>query len=189
MTMQWIRLAAGAAALAWLAGCASVAPSGEEEEAAAVPPSVEDRPVPSDTADPSSATTSPLPGRGDVTGDPLQDDPEGASLTRVLYFDFDSSEIHPDDRVLVEAHAQYLAGRSDVQLILEGHADERGSREYNVALAERRAVVVRDMLRLLGAPDDRVSAVSYGEERPIALGNDEESWALNRRVEFNYVSR
>lgn len=191
MTMQWIRVAAGAAVLGWLAGCATGGGPSGEEEAAAPPPSVEDRPVPggaSDTADPPGAAT-PLPGRGDVAGDPLRGDPEGASLTRVLYFEFDSSEIHPDDRVLVEAHAQYLAGRSDVRLILEGHADERGSREYNVALAERRAVAVRDMLRLLGAPDDRVSAVSYGEERPIALGNDEESWALNRRVEFNYVSQ
>ena len=104
----------------------------------------------------------------------------------VIYFDFDSSEVHPDDQIVVEAHAQYLAGAANVEIVLEGHADERGSREYNVALGEQRASTVRDMLRLLGVPDQQVRTVSYGEERPAATGHTEESWSRNRRVEFVY---
>ena len=107
----------------------------------------------------------------------------------VIYFDFDSSEIHPDDRVVVEAHAQVLARDPQAEVVLEGHADERGSREYNVALGERRANGVRDMLRLLGVGDEQLRTVSYGEERPATFGHEEEAWSRNRRVEFAYVSR
>ena len=107
----------------------------------------------------------------------------------VIYFDFDSSEVHPDDRVVVEANAQYLARESGAEVVLEGHADERGSREYNVALGERRANGVRDMLRLLGVADHQIRTVSYGEERPSTVGHDEGAWSRNRRVEFAYAIR
>ena len=113
----------------------------------------------------------------------------GPELTMVIYFDFDSNEVHPDDQVVVEAHAQYLAREGSAEIVLEGHADERGSREYNVALGERRANTVADMLRLLGVADHQIRTVSYGEERPAAVGHAEESWSRNRRVEFAYVPR
>ena len=133
-------------------------------------------------------TTGRLADAGGFAGSPLAD-VEGSEMTLVIYFDFDSSEVHPDDRVVVEAHAQHLAGDANMEVVLEGHADERGSREYNVALGEQRANGVRDMLRLLGVGDHQVRTVSYGEEKPTAIGHEEESWSRNRRVEFAYVTR
>ena len=133
-------------------------------------------------------TTGTLADAQGVEGSPLTD-LEGAELTLVIYFDYDSSEVHPDDRVVVEAHAQYFSRESGAEVVLEGHADERGSREYNVALGERRANGVRDMLRLLGVADHQIRTVSYGEERPSVIGHEEESLSRNRRVEFAYVSR
>lgn len=108
---------------------------------------------------------------------------------RVIYFAFDSSEIRAEDRALVAAHAKFLAGRGDVGVRLEGHTDQRGTREYNIGLGERRAQAVRAALGLQGAKDNQLSTVSYGEERPAASGEDEESMAMNRRVELVYGRR
>jgi len=119
------------------------------------------------------------------SGDPL-DDPDSLLAKRVVYFDFDQSEIKSDFRATIQAHAEYLSNNSRVMVTLEGHADERGTREYNIALGERRANAVQRMLTLQGASASQVRVVSYGEERPAALGYDEDSLALNRRVEFIY---
>ena len=180
----------GAMALALMVGC-----TGGSTERAEAPPEVEDRPVPDaglaeGASDESGAegTTGTLADASGVAGSPLMD-AGGAELTRVIYFDFDSSEVHPDDRVVVEAHAQLLAAHPDSEVVLEGHADERGSREYNVALGESRANGVRDLLRLLGVADHQVRTVSFGEERPAVTGHEEDSWSRNRRVEFAYVTR
>ncbi|MDT8384374.1 MAG: peptidoglycan-associated lipoprotein Pal [Gammaproteobacteria bacterium] len=118
-------------------------------------------------------------------GDPL-DDPNSLLATRVIYFDFDKSDIRSDVRDVIQAHAEYLASHPDVMITLEGHADERGTREYNIALGERRANAVQRMLTLQGASAGQIRVVSYGEERPAALGHDEDAWALNRRAEFIY---
>ena len=191
MTMNRGKAILGVASFAWLVGCTTGAP----EQVAALP-EVEERPTPvadsgqgaeSEDAG-TSGTTGTLADARDLEGSPLTD-AEGQELTMVIYFDFDSSEVHPDDRIVVEAHAQVLASKPDVEVVLEGHADERGSREYNVALGERRANGVRDMLRLLGVGDHQVRTVSYGEERPAVIGHEEESWSRNRRVEFAYVAR
>jgi peptidoglycan-associated lipoprotein len=119
-----------------------------------------------------------------VLGDP--NDPNGPLSVRVIYFDLDSSNVRGDFRTAIEAHAAYLAANAEVAIRLEGHADERGSREYNLALGERRALAVRKQLVLLGASAGQVSAVSYGEERPVSDGSYDESYALNRRVEIIY---
>lgn len=103
-----------------------------------------------------------------------------------VHFEFDSSAIDSDSRAIIEAHAAYLAARPDVSLSLEGHADERGTREYNLALGERRGQAVRRMLRLLGVDSQRLNVTSYGEENPIATGSNESAWRLNRRAEFVY---
>lgn len=103
-----------------------------------------------------------------------------------VHFEFDSSVIDSESRAIIEAHAAYLAARPDVSLSLEGHADERGTREYNLALGERRGQAVTRMLRLLGIDNRRLTARSYGEENPIATGHNESAWRLNRRVEFLY---
>jgi len=104
----------------------------------------------------------------------------------VVYFEFDSSEIRSDFNSMLAAHGQYLAGSRSAQVRLEGHADERGSREYNIGLGERRAQSVRQILLLQGATADQLSTVSYGEERPAAIGSDDEAYGLNRRVELVY---
>lgn len=150
---------------------------------------VEDRGISSDEMnDIDSAVTTGI-GDGDpysrsALGNP--NDPDGPLSVRVIYFDYDSSNIRADFRSTIEAHAAYLAANPGVAISLEGHADERGSREYNLALGERRALSVRKQLVLLGASAGQVNAVSYGEERPVTEGHSEESYALNRRVEILY---
>jgi peptidoglycan-associated lipoprotein len=104
----------------------------------------------------------------------------------IVYFEFDRSEIRPEFNAMLAAHAEYLGNVPTATIRLEGHADERGSREYNVGLGERRALAVRQILMLQGAQASQVTTVSYGEERAAALGSDEESYSLNRRVELVY---
>ncbi|HEX5046054.1 MAG TPA: peptidoglycan-associated lipoprotein Pal [Gammaproteobacteria bacterium] len=104
----------------------------------------------------------------------------------VVYFDYDQADIKPEFNQMLEAHGRFLAMNPNAQVRLEGHTDERGSREYNIGLGEQRAQSVRRVLLLQGATAAQVSTVSYGEERPAATGSDEESWRLNRRVELVY---
>jgi peptidoglycan-associated lipoprotein len=111
----------------------------------------------------------------------------GLLAKRTVYFEFDSSEIKGDGTDIVAAHAKYLAANHGARVRLEGHTDERGSREYNIGLGERRAQAVRRALLLQGAADAQISTVSYGEERPAAAGHDETAWAKNRRVEIVYL--
>lgn len=112
---------------------------------------------------------------------------DGLLAKRTIYFDFDSSEIRGEGTDIVAAHAKYLSTRGGLKVRLEGHTDERGSREYNIGLGERRAQAVRRALLLQGATEAQVSTVSYGEERPAAAGSDESAWAKNRRVELVYL--
>jgi peptidoglycan-associated lipoprotein len=112
---------------------------------------------------------------------------EGLLAKRTIYFDFDSSEIKGEGTDIVAAHAKYLAKMGGMKIRLEGHTDERGSREYNIGLGERRAQAVRRALLLQGAAEGQISTVSYGEERPAAAGSDEAAWAKNRRVEIVYL--
>jgi peptidoglycan-associated lipoprotein len=116
-------------------------------------------------------------------GGPMDDE-----LTSVIYFDFDQSELRAEYGDLLARHAQQLANNARVRVRLEGHADERGSREYNIGLGERRAQAVRRMLLIQGASASQISTVSFGEERPAAMGSDEEAYALNRRVEIVYTN-
>lgn len=113
-------------------------------------------------------------------------DPSSPLAVRTLYFDYDSSDVLPEYRKTVEAHAAFLAANPNVSLSLEGHADERGSREYNLALGERRAQSVKQQMVLLGAGAAQIRTTSYGEERPVVDGHDEASWSQNRRVEILY---
>jgi len=105
----------------------------------------------------------------------------------VVYFEFDSSEIRGDDLQTVSAHAAYLAKYKSARVRLEGHTDERGSREYNIGLGERRAQAVRNALLLQGVAEPQITTVSYGEERPAVEGSDEAAYAKNRRVELVQV--
>jgi peptidoglycan-associated lipoprotein len=126
-------------------------------------------------------------GAGAGTGGALG--PEGAlGAQRVIYFDFDSSEIRNDYIDVIAAHGRFLAGNATVRVRLEGHSDERGSREYNIGLAERRAQTVKRALALQGVQDSQVATVSYGEERPAAAGSDDNAYSKNRRVEIVYIN-
>ena len=123
-------------------------------------------------------------GAGQEFGDDLMD----AELTTIIYFDFDQSELRPEYADLLAAHATRMANSSSAGIRLEGHADERGSREYNIGLGERRSQTVRRMLLIQGASTSQISTVSFGEERHAAFGSDEESYSQNRRVEIKYTN-
>ena len=105
---------------------------------------------------------------------------------QVIYFDFNASTIKDEYRDLITWHGRYLASNSDMKIRLEGHTDERGSREYNIALADRRAQAVSRMLMFQGATKKQIEVISYGEEKPVAFEHNEESWSQNRRVQLVY---
>jgi peptidoglycan-associated lipoprotein len=121
---------------------------------------------------------------GSIAVSPLEAERARLMQQLVVYFDYDEADILPEFNALLQAHGQFLAQNPNTQIRLEGHADERGSREYNIGLGERRAQAVRRVLMLQGAGGAQLTTVSYGEERPAQTGSDEESWRLNRRVEL-----
>lgn len=108
------------------------------------------------------------------------------SADRIVYFDYDSADIQPESQAIIEANANALRKNPRIITQLEGHTDERGSREYNIALGERRANAVRQVMSAMGVSPQQIRIVSYGEERPAANGRDERSYMLNRRVEIVY---
>jgi peptidoglycan-associated lipoprotein len=118
-------------------------------------------------------------------GDPLEN-PNSLLATRVIYFDYDQSTVRSDYLDVIQAHADYLAANPQAVVRLEGHADERGTREYNLGLGENRANAVRSLMMAQGVSDSQMVVVSYGEERPAAFETTDESLALNRRVELIY---
>ncbi len=117
--------------------------------------------------------------------DPLKD-AKGALAQRSFYFDYDSYTLKPEAQPVIEAHAKYLTANKQRTVIIQGNTDERGGREYNLALGQKRAEAVRKSLALLGVPEAQVEAVSFGKEKPRAQGNDEASWAENRRADLVY---
>lgn len=112
---------------------------------------------------------------------------EGALANRTIYFEYDSAALTDESIAILETHGSFIAGSGEVSVRLEGHADERGSREYNIALGDRRAQSVRRVLLFQGAATSQIDTVSYGEERPVDSGHSEEAWAKNRRVELIYT--
>ena len=117
------------------------------------------------------------------------DDPATPLGTHTIYFEFDSSDVPTSAQPVIEAHAAYLSKHAGASVTLEGHADERGSREYNIGLGEKRALAVRRLMSLLGATGPQIRTISYGEERPADAGHEESAWQLNRRVEIVYRTR
>lgn len=132
-----------------------------------------------------STSTSPLGGEGGAMGVGRDGGPN-ESVARVIYFDFDKSDIKPEFAAVITANAQFLTAHPNVKLKLEGNTDERGTREYNIGLGERRAQAVRRALMLQGVSDSQLTTVSFGAERPAVEGDDEAAWAKNRRVELVY---
>lgn len=136
---------------------------------------------------PTAATGSSVDQRG---VSPVQvaptDAPQPEAMSRLVYFDYDSFVVKPEFASMLEANARYLMADSKRRLSLEGHTDERGGREYNLALGQKRAEAVRRALTLLGVRDQQIEPVSFGEEKPAASGFTEDAYAKNRRVEFSY---
>jgi len=126
-----------------------------------------------------------------VTADNFYNNPAnytGTTDTKVIYFAFDSDAVPPAAFETLRAHATYLKNNPNARVRLEGNTDERGTREYNVALSERRAKAVRQFLRVQGVPASQLSIVGYGEEKPAAFGHTEMDWAKNRRVVIDYMA-
>lgn len=121
------------------------------------------------------------------SGEDIAGPTEGILVQRTVYFGFDSSDLTPEGTTLISAHAHYLVAHSNMHVRLEGNTDERGSREYNIGLGERRAQTVRRAMLLQGVAETQLSTVSYGAERPAVDGHDESAWGKNRRVTINYV--
>jgi peptidoglycan-associated lipoprotein len=167
-----------AAALA--AGCASK----EKQPDASVTDRSAGTTQPSTTA-PSTSSTSKPSQQATITADPLKD-PNNVLYKRSVYFDFDSNAVKDEYRNLVQAHARYMNDKRDSKIRIEGNCDERGSREYNLALGQRRAEAVKKVMTVLGVNDNRIETVSYGEEKPKASGHDEQAWAENRRADIRY---
>ena len=113
-------------------------------------------------------------------------DANSVLAARVIYFDYDSSKVTGDNIELVKHHGKYLSANASASIRLEGHTDERGTREYNVALADRRAQAVKRLLMFQGAASSQITVISYGEEKPASLGHTEAAWHLNRRAELVY---
>lgn len=150
-------------------GCSSMMKSEDTDSQGGAPVSESD-----------GASTSGASQGGAWSGNPL-DNPDSPLYTKVVYFDFDESTIRPEAVETLRAHANYLLSNSSVSVVIEGHCDERGSREYNIGLGERRADAVKNFLEAEGVSGSQISTISYGEERPAAEGHDESAWSLNRR--------
>jgi peptidoglycan-associated lipoprotein len=130
----------------------------------------------------SSATTPTTP----LGVNPLKD-PNNILSKRSVYFDFDSALVKDEFKPLVQAHARYLVEHPSTRMTVQGNADERGSAEYNLALGQRRSDSVKQAMNVLGASDRQIDTVSFGKEKPKALGHDEDAWAQNRRTDIVYA--
>ena len=175
----WPNRVAGLVLLASLAACGS---SVKLDEAP-----VEDRNTTGTGQTNPDGTGTGVDPRG-VTGVqvPGMDTQQPAALSRIVYFDYDSFEVRAEFNAALEANAKYLKANPTRKVALEGHTDERGGREYNLALGQKRAEAVRRSMSLLGVTESQMEPVSFGEEKPAAMGGDESSFAKNRRVELSY---
>ena len=133
-----------------------------------------------------SGTSAGASGAGAAGGNPLKD-PANVLSKRSVYFDFDSFVVKDEYKPLIEAHGRYLAGNRSARMTIQGNTDERGSREYNIALGQKRADSVKRMLMLMGAQEAQIETVSFGKEKPKHPGHDEAAWAQNRRDDIVYA--
>jgi peptidoglycan-associated lipoprotein len=152
-------------------------------------PEAEPEPEPTPDTTETDVDTSGAPDPRDYSDARNFDNPESLLSKRVIYFDFDKSTVRPEYRAIVSAHSAYAAANSSARVTLEGHADERGTREYNLGLGERRDNAVTGLMSAQGARGNQLTVVSYGEERPTCRVSEEDCWSMNRRVEIVYTAR
>jgi peptidoglycan-associated lipoprotein len=166
-----------------LAGCASKEVKPEQSGA-----QVEDRTATTTPAQPSGAEQ-PSQARAatsaDIAGNPLKD-PNNILSKRSVFYEYDSAAIDEQYKPMIQAHSKYLQTNNNTRITIEGHCDERGSREYNLALGQRRADGVKKAMTLLGVSSNQINTVSYGKEKPKATGSNESAWAQNRRSDLVY---
>jgi peptidoglycan-associated lipoprotein len=181
---QWMTMIA---VVGLLVGCSSTPP--KEQEGAKVEdrqPIVSGEPKVVTPPKPQSDTASrPLTGDQASSIDPLKD-PSNPLSRRSVFFDYDSNLVKDEYKPIVSAHAKYLSTNRARKVTIQGNTDDRGSREYNIALGQRRADAVKEMMTLLGAPGSQIETVSFGEEKPRAQGNSEQAYAENRRADIVY---
>ena len=181
-------IAVGIAIAVLMTGCSST-PTAEQTAATVEdrkpinPPSV--RITPPVAVAPQPATPARIDPPAQLGSAALRD-PNSILSKRIIYFEFDSNLVKEEFRPLVSAHAKYISQDRNARMIIQGNTDERGSREYNLALGQRRADAVKQMMTVLGAEGTRVESVSFGEEKPRAEGANEAAWAQNRRAEIVY---
>jgi len=175
---------------AWIAGCSTTATDTDSSTVAEDANSTEQANEVTENSDQAfgageeGALTSVIVDDTAATEDTGMDSLAGVET--VFYFDFDKSIVRPESREALAKHAEYLVSHPDARIVLEGHADERGTREYNMALGERRAKAISRYLTIQGVAASQVETVSFGEEVPVAFGHDSNAWQLNRRVEVRY---
>lgn len=179
-TIRQLLLAAAAAAL--IAGCANTK---LDEKPAPVVEESKPAPAPAAAPAPAPAPVAKVEAAVPPPSDPLND-PNGTLAKRSVYFDFDKSQVKTEYQGLIETHGRYLVEHASRQIKIEGNCDERGGREYNLALGQRRADAVRERLELVGVPAARVETISFGKEKPKASGHDESAWAEDRRADIVY---
>lgn len=136
---------------------------------------------------PAAVDTTPAPSSGLYGPDDL--DTDACLRQRTVYFDFDKDEVKPEFQAIINCHAKYLRDRPSARITLEGNTDERGSREYNMGLGERRGNAVNSALQANGGSASQLTVVSYGEERPVCTESNEGCWSQNRRVEIVYTAK
>jgi peptidoglycan-associated lipoprotein len=181
---RWITIFAVAGLVA---GCAS-APKDEQPAAKvedAAPPSASTTTAPPPSKQPTTDPTAKPIAPDTVGGDPLKD-PANVLSRRSVYFDYDSNVVKEEFKPLVSSHAGYLSKNRNRRVTVQGNTDERGSREYNLALGQRRADAVKQMMTLLGAPGAQIETVSFGEEKPRQQGSTEQAFSENRRADIVY---
>ena len=183
MIQPLTKLAVAFTVSALLFGCSSQDTMDDDTQATVV-----DQSQSADDSSSDADTTAVVTDDAGWTGHAL-DNPESLLSTKVVYFDFDRADVRAEDRPTIEAHAQWLQSHPNARVSLEGHADERGTREYNNALGESRAKAVRSLLTLIGGSAQQVQIISYGEERPVNRAHTEQAWAENRRVVIEYLAR
>ena len=167
MAFSWKILVAAAAAAGFLAGCSSVSLDESAKE---------------------GTLAGDAQAQAQQQVDPFMD-PNNPLSNRSIYFAFDSYDVAPQYAAVIDAHAKWLVAHPDVSIVIQGNTDERGGREYNLALGQKRSEAVKQRMMLLGVPSDRIEAISFGKEKPVATGSTEEAWAQNRRADIVYPTK
>lgn len=196
--MRLIKLVLVTFAVVWLSACNTLGSKPDVDSMGSDQVIVEDRSADTSAIDGENASgtdfgdgaeTQVIVGEGMYQGEQMLDDPNSPLANRVIYFEYDSSSVRQEDIATLEAHAAYLGENLNVTVRLVGHTDDRGSREYNLALGERRALAIRQILMLQGASINQFEVTSFGEERQAVEGIDDASRQQNRRVELIYIGR